>query len=222
MKSNKTERDNLGESLVESLGASDLPDIAVEASDIALDIALNDGLLKDIPIFGWLAKAYSTYRSITDRMFLKKVALFLSGVSNASATDREKFKDHLNSEPEFRKKVGENLLLLIDRHERLEKSYLLGKLMAKVVEGKCSSDVFLRIAAALDHSTVEDLEALQRHSQYIKDLPESIQQSLYKSHLLDMEIHAVSVAEPYVNISITYKLNSLGEKLLEYALSTES
>ena len=210
---------NLGESLIESVGAAGLTEIALEASDIALDLALNDGLLKDIPVFGWLAKGYSAYRNIADRLFLKKVALFLSGVGKASASEREKFKSELNRDPEFRKRVGENLLLLINRHERLEKSYLLGKLMTKVIEGACSYEFFLRIAAAIDHSTVEDLEDLRTHAKDVKGLPDSVQQSLYKSHLLDMDIHANSLFDDsMVSVSVTYKLNALGEKLIEYAL----
>src|SRR5687767_7830531 len=120
MQSDNSEKDNLGELLIESVGLSSLTDIATEASDIALDIVLNDGLLKEIPVFGWLVKAYSAYHSITDRMFLKKVALFLSGVGHAPQAERQNFRSKLDSEPAFRKKVGENLLLMIDKHERLE------------------------------------------------------------------------------------------------------
>lgn len=222
MKSDKSEKDNLGESLIESVGLSSLTDIAIEASDVALDIALNEGLLKEIPVFGWLAKAYSTYHSITDRMFLKKVALFLSGVGHASEEERQNFKNKLDNEPEFRKKVGENLLLLIDRHERLEKSFILGKIFSKVIEGNCPHDIFLKIAAALDHSSIEDLEDLHKHSENVKDLPESVQQSLYKSHLLDMEMEGYSIDGTIIDITATYKLNLIGEKLLEYGMSSES
>lgn len=217
MQPDKAKRDSLEESLIESVGSSSLSDIALEASDIALDAVLDNGLLKEIPVFSWLAKAYSTYQSITDRMFLKKVALFLSGVSHAPETERRDFKNKLDNEPKFRKKVGENLLLLIDKHERLEKSFILGKIMAKLIEGKCSNEDFLRIAAALDHSIVEDLELLQKHFDNIKDLPEDIRQSLYKSHLLDIEMEGHNF-DPFVDISVTYKLNALGKKLIEYGL----
>lgn len=136
------DKESLGESLIESVGSCGLTEIAEEVADVALDSALDDGLLKDVPVFGWLAKGYSTYRSITDRMLLKKLALFLSGVSEASESDRGKFRSDLNNDPKFRKRVGENLLLLIDRHERLEKSYLLGKLMAKVIEKNAPMSFF--------------------------------------------------------------------------------
>ena len=217
------EEKNLGASLIESVGASSLSEIAGEAAEIALDSTLKDGLLKDIPVFGWFFKAYSAYHSITDRMFLKKVALFLSGVSEASENEREKFRNDLNNDVEFRKKVGENLLLLINKHERLEKSYLLGKLMAKVIEEKCSNELFLRLAAALDRATVEDLEDLKKHWQSIKNLPESVQQGLYKCGLLDMKINAVATdIMPHVSASINYKLNIVGEKLIEYGLTDNS
>jgi hypothetical protein len=218
MQSKKTEKDTLGESLVESFGLPSLSDIAVEASDIVLDVGLDDGILKEVPVFGWLIKAYSTYHSITDRIFLKKLALFLSGVSHASEEERKNFKSKLNSEPAFRKKVGENLLLLIDRHERLEKSHILGKVFSKVIEGKCSNQLFLKIAAALDHTSIEDLEELQENSKNLTKLDESVQQSLYKSNLLDMEMEGISLDETLVEISPSYKLNIIGEKLLEYGM----
>jgi hypothetical protein len=219
MQSGKSNSNNLGESLIESVSSTGLSEIAIEAAEVALDLTLNDGLLKDIPVFGWLVKGYSTYNSITDRMFLKKVALFLNGVSQASEDERQKFKASLDTEPEFRKKVGENLLLLIDKHERLEKSFILGKVMAKVIEGKCSHEDFLRIAAAIDRAIIEDLEQLQKHFDNIKGLPENIRQSLYKSHLLDIEIEGYSISNPFVSISVNYKNNELGKKLVEYGLS---
>ena len=194
--------------------------MAAEASEVALDIFLDDEILKEIPVFGLLVKGYRTIISITERLFLKKVALFLFGVGKASASAREKYKSRLDSDPDFRKKVGENLLLLIDRHERLDKSYILGQLMARVVEGKCAYDDFLRIAAALDKSTIEDLKYLASSYNNIRGIPESIRQSLYKSDFLDMQYEGYSEPDDdWVEVETSFKLNSIGNMLVEYVFS---
>lgn len=214
----KKEKNNLAESLIESVGFSSLSDVSVEASDIALDLLLKDGLFKDIPVIGWLFKSGSAIKSITERLFLKKVALFLYGVGKASLRERKIFKNKLSNDPKYKIKVGENILLLIDRHDRLEKSYMLGQLMSKVITGECTFDLFLRIATALDHSTIEDIKDLYTHTKNIDNLTESVQQNLYKNNLLDMDISAYIISEPYVSISIKYKLNQLGEKIIEFNL----
>lgn len=77
------------------------------------------------------------------------------------------------------------------------------------------------MAAALDRSIVEDLEDLRKNWQSIKDLPDNVQQGLYRSGLLDIDVKE-HILESFVVTSVTYKLNNLGEKLVEYALADNS
>src|SRR5262245_61944564 len=101
--------ESLDLSLIESIKSSDLKDIAVDLSEIGLDSLLEDGLLKDIPVFGSLVKLYKTGQTIRDALFAKKLLLFLQGISKVSPEQRRATIEKLNASEDFQKQVGENL-----------------------------------------------------------------------------------------------------------------
>lgn len=218
MKTEDQKTNNFGTSLIESVAVPNLTDMAEEAAELALDSLLNDGLLKDVPVFGWLFKGYGAYRNITERIFLKKLGTFLYGVSEASQSQREKFRQAMIGDPLNKKQFGERLLLLIDRHERVEKSFLLGQLMAKVIEGELSKELFQRLAAAIDRITVEDLEELKLHQGNIVALGEHVKQGLYRAGLVDLDLSGYQFSE-FVDVSVDYKINGLGKALLEHGFA---
>jgi hypothetical protein len=133
-----TERSSLGVELIGSLKESNLVEVATEIGEVALDSFLQQGLLREVPILGWLVKFYGAQQSIRDRLFVKKIAAFYKGAGKASPEERAKFRKKIETNKEYQKKVGESLLLLIERHERFEKSLLLGRLFASLMSGDLS------------------------------------------------------------------------------------
>ncbi|MDX6531677.1 MAG: hypothetical protein QOH41_3967 [Blastocatellia bacterium] len=67
-----TERSSLGVELISSLNESNLVEVATEIGEVALDSFLQPGVLREIPIFGWLVKFYGAQQSVRDRLFVKK------------------------------------------------------------------------------------------------------------------------------------------------------
>jgi hypothetical protein len=156
----KNNEQNLGDSLLESVAQAGAIDIASDVSEMALDSLLEEGLLKDVPVFGWMAKLYAVTRTVRDRIFLKKVASFLFGTKSASQGAKDEFRARIEGDPEFRREVGENLVLLLERHDHFEKSKLLGKVFAAQISGDIDYDTFLRIATAIDRAPIADLRRL--------------------------------------------------------------
>lgn len=118
---------NMGVSLIESVCTAGVADVAVGVADLALDAVLDEGVLKDIPGFGWLVKGYGVVNTVRDRLFLKKVAMFLYGVGQIGENERREFRDRLGADEGYCRKVGENLVLLLDRQDNFDKAYILGK-----------------------------------------------------------------------------------------------
>ncbi len=238
MKVSKKENSNLSISLVDSIGQSNLSEVAAEAGDVILDSLLEDGVLKDVPVFGWLFKAYNAGQSISDRLFMRKVAAFLYGVGDAPAEKREEFQREVAEDDKYRRKVGENLLLLIDRHERLEKSALLGRMFASHVKGDLTHELFLRLAAALDRAITEDLQGLQRSGMYdeyeghylLHMLDEHVKEGLNRCGLVGIESHLEtreiqrSLERDYsgVRMRVDYRLSDLGKLFVEHAFHLPS
>jgi hypothetical protein len=229
----KERRSNLGLELISSLRESELGEIAEEIAEMALDSVLQDGLAKDVPIVGWILKFRSAYKGISERIFLKKIPYFLRGASRASPVERAKFAEKIKIEKRFQKKVGENLILLIERHERFEKSLLLGRLFASVMRGDMSHELFMRLSAALDKAIVEDLEVLKGSEKEGDSLHDHFE-GLYRCGLMDlklsvrplnrraMEMEMQRGVEMERLVEVRYRLNELGNLFIEHALEVDT
>lgn len=209
--------DNLGGSLIASVSKAGASDIAAEAAEIALDSVLNGGLLEEVPVFGWLMKSYNVAGAIRERVFLKKVANFLAGTSNVSDSERAKFQTEIQADAGFSRKVGEGLVLLLDRHEDFDKSYILGKTFSRYMRGHIQYDQFLKIAKSIDLAYIGDLRCLAEYYNRIKSyepksgkrfsdfLDDHISQSLYSSGLVRSQGYTES----------RYLPNNVGEEILQ-------
>jgi len=152
-----------GDSLVKSITNARVLEVATDVCEIALDSTLDEGLLKEVPVFGWIVKATGAVSTVRDRLFLKKVALFLANTSDLSLSERMIFEQNLDNDPTLRKKVGESLFLLLDRHEELEKPEILGRVFARYVKGQIELEEFQRAALAIDRCPATVLKKLDEH-----------------------------------------------------------
>ena len=215
-KNEKEANNSLGTSLVKSVSKEGASDIAADAAEMALDSFLDEGLLEEVPVFGWLKKSYNIYGTVRDRLFLKKVANFLAGTSNIPDEKRSQFLEELQDDPEFSKRVGENLVLLLERHEDFEKSSILGKVFSRYVCGDIEYDQFLKLAKSIELAFIGDLQNLHTYYERIQSydstqgkpfndwLDDQTCQSLYLSGLIRSEGYTEN----------TYHPNAIGEDLL--------
>jgi len=181
-----------------------------------LDVILDEGLLEEVPVFSWLKKSYNVVRTVRDRIFLKKVANFLVGTRNISEEDRKRFLENLSDDSEFSKKVGESLVLLLERQDNFEKALILGKLFSRYVRGHIEYEAFLKLAKAVETAFIGDLRNLGEYYARIDSydpkqgkpfsdwLDDATSQSLYTSGLIRSE----GVTEN------TFHPNEVGEELL--------
>jgi hypothetical protein len=209
--------DNLGGSLIASVSKAGASDIAAEAAEIALDSMINGGLLEEVPVFGWLMKSYSVAGAIRERIFLKKVANFLTGTSNVSDSERAKFQAEIQADAGFSRKVGEGLVLLLDRQEDFDKAYILGKAFSRYMRGHIQYEQFLKMAKSIELAYIGDLKCLAKHYERIKSYdPESGKsfsdflddhtgQSLYSSGLVSSQGYSEN----------SYHPNNVGEEILQ-------
>lgn len=156
----KTRDMNLGDSLIESVLRAGAADVGSKVSEIALCAVLEEDLFRDVPVLGWLWKLYAVGRTVRDHLFLKKIALFLFGTQSATRESKEEFRKKTEGNLKFRRKVGENILLLLERHDSFDKSELLGRIFAEFVDGKIDYGMFLRIATSIDRVPISDLHLL--------------------------------------------------------------
>ena len=87
----QSNEDDLGLSLIETLGATDLSSISEDLVEVALDSLLEDGLLKDIPVVSTIIGVSKSAISIRDKLLARKVLYFLQGLKDITDEERNKF-----------------------------------------------------------------------------------------------------------------------------------
>jgi len=206
---------------------SEIPEVASELAEVSLDTFIDDEIIKDIPILGVSFKIIHSVKGIREKIFEHKLKLFLNEFSNLKKEEIENFRDRLKKDPQFEKRAGETIILLLERHERFEKSVILGKFFHQLIIGKCSHELFLRLSASLDRITIEDLESFYENFSSINDIPEPTKQGLYRSGLLDFSIKAgVNIHGPHlfgvvdnVEVKMDYKISDLGFSFMNFAFN---
>lgn len=150
------DQDNIQNSFNTTLIDSNLSDLGIDISELAIDSVLNDGLLKDIPIVGTIVSLTRFSANIHDRLFLKKILSFLNELKNISPEKRKKLIEDIDNSKEYRVRVGEKLLYIIDSCEDYEVSELVGVLFKAFTEELISYEDFLNGSSAIRKINAKD------------------------------------------------------------------
>lgn len=152
-----------GRALMRSIWSRSVGDITTEGMDILFDSALQEGPLRDIPVVGWLVKTYGAMNTVRDWLLVRKILRFLRGTQATTAEERRAFAERMEADPAYQRKVGEELFLLLDRHETVDKSELLGRVFAALIRQEVAYEEYQRYAFIIDQLFLQDLLHLERH-----------------------------------------------------------
>ena len=98
---------NISFSLSESINDNILS-ILSNASEIALDSILEDGLLKEIPFFTTLISVYHIGHQFSELHYLKKLAIFIDEI-NKNSIEEDKRKHYIKKLTSKTKKMNKDL-----------------------------------------------------------------------------------------------------------------
>ena len=130
--------------------------------EVGIDGVLDDNLLKEIPFISTAISVYRIGRSIAERHYIKKLAVFLESIASGIADDktRQQHIDKINQSNESRDKELEYLLVLIDRYVSADKPVLLGKLYLAFLDGKIIWEELTMYAEVVDRFLYLDCRTL--------------------------------------------------------------
>jgi hypothetical protein len=138
--------------------AKDRPvlDLALSAGEVVGDFLSEDGLISGIPIISTAFKTVKALDSFRDRLFMARLIAFIEGADEMSPEDRIALGKKLDS-PDG-KRVGETLLLVLEKVTDLDKPRLLGLLLRRFAEGRINARELRYLATAIDLSFADDLK----------------------------------------------------------------
>lgn len=193
--------------LVDSIVKSDSKKLVADITEFTIDQLLDDDLLKEIPVVEWVVKAKSVYNSITDRVLLAKLVRFLFGLSEMTRYEKEKWeKEKIKSEGD-KKKIGEKLLLIIDKYNDLDKAGMLGEVFKAYMRDALEAQDMFEIGEAVGMCRASDLQAL-RDAEEEQGVPLAI---LVPSGLAVMQTNfQTGTTVGTINIDIPLRLTKTG------------
>lgn len=143
--------------LVESLEVKRLGELAADCAELGLDSILDDGIVKDIPILRTAVSIAKIGFNIRDRIYIKKIASFLSQIGNTTQEQREAFIEKYCGDT---KRFEEAVLLILEQADSVEKSCLIGKVFRACILGEISYEDALKLSTMVNKAFWGDLKQL--------------------------------------------------------------
>jgi len=218
-------------SLVNSITSDNLKDITIEGAEIALDLFLEEGVLKQIPFFGTFYKGFKATMGIRESIFAKKVFKFLSELKDIPKEKRVEFVNKLDCDDNYQTKVGEKLIILIEQLDDIEKPKIIGRLLKSSINEEIEYETFLRLSSVVQKSFLPDLLKLKPNGSTTRF------SQLTKEHFAMLGLMSIKIEENTrdkeiinaarlggsgdINIPpiLIYELNELAGKLIKYGLT---
>lgn len=150
-----------GRALVRTVAGNQLGDAIFDLAEVALDQNLAEGVLKDLPIVGTLVKLARVKQSVSEELFLRKLARFLADLNAVPIEEREKLLEQYPDTSAEQQVLGENLLLALERLDDIKKPAILARFFAAYIRSKIDYLTFTRLARALEKFNIELLPNLQ-------------------------------------------------------------
>jgi len=149
---------NLQKEIIETIKSDNFIELISEVGDITFENFLENDSFKDIPILGFLIKGKNIINEIQDKLFAKKILSFLKQLEGTSNQSRSKQINKIEHDSEYKIKVGEKLLYLLNDAEDYEKSEYIGKLFKSFLEEKIEYNDFLRCVNSINRINIVDFK----------------------------------------------------------------
>lgn len=149
--------ENIDKSLTQTIISSDLQGVSTDLMESILDSTLNEGLLRDIPVLGSIVGLGKSAITIRDRIFLKKILSFLSGIGHVSDDERRKMIEKIDNNKNTKIKVGEKLIYLLDKCDDHISAEYISQFFCAYLKGKISYQDFLRGGTIIQNIFLDDL-----------------------------------------------------------------
>lgn len=146
----------LSHSLEDFLKKDDLSNLAVSFGEVGIDAILENGILKDIPILSSILGGINAIGSVRDALFAKKLVSFLSELSDIPVEQRQNMIDLIDNSNDFKVKVGEKLIYIIEKAEDHYTSKIVAIFFAEFLTEKITYDQFLKVSRIINNMFIGD------------------------------------------------------------------
>lgn len=143
-----------------------------DIGEMMIDTVLKDGVLKDVPILGTIVGVGKCIKNVYDIRFAKKLIAFLIPIKDVPSEKRIEAIKKWEEDENYKGKVGDTLIGMIERCDDTVKATWLSKLFYELVLKSNFSRLFMRAEKTLSSLSVMDVQAFlnmpKEHYSHIK------------------------------------------------------
>ncbi|AIM60332.1 hypothetical protein IX49_07265 [Cellulophaga lytica] len=169
-------KENLEISLIETL-TDDSLEFSGEIVELTIDQFIDNGLLKDIPFFSVFYKSLKTVQGIRDALFAMKIYKFIKEFNEIKNNEKNNFIVKISSNTKERIKVGQTLIMILEKIDELEKTQMIAKVFAAYLKEEINRSEFSQICSIIEKSFIDDLYSFVKMEKY-DDISIEVQSSL--------------------------------------------
>jgi hypothetical protein len=192
--------------------------LGAEYLDSILNEVVQEKVLGEVPILKTILAVSKTWNGISNYLFAKKLLTFLFELADVSAKEKEELLAKLDSPK--KQEITDQLLIVLDKHDRLIKSTIQGRLFKGMIRGYLSKKDYFsltHIVSSIDTESFDPLATFYK-AEGIGAFPHNDIYSLASHKLITIDnshIGLVGGGGPQ------YKRNRLGIMLVIVGLKTK-
>ncbi|HEX8577704.1 MAG TPA: hypothetical protein VF677_15565 [Flavobacterium sp.] len=211
--------------ILTAIKSKEITSITRDLTEVAIDLMLENGILKDLPIVGTLYNVYNFSQNVSNAFFAKKILKFLLELNDIPESERLEFIQKLESGEETQK-VGEKLLVVLNKFDDVDKATILGRIFKITISEEIELSTFTRLAYMIDKVYLQDLKELK--NKFVDNLSSDTRHNLSQVGILNQTLKDNREHEEYVFRNtgkrefyppkFEYEISDYGEILIKHGL----
>ena len=200
---------------------SDFGKISKDVLEMPLDSFIDNETLKKVPFFGTIVNLYNLSSTISDKIFANKLIHFLKKIEDINPNIIQREIQYIDDSNEYKHKVGEKILEIINRIDSEEKPKIIGRLFKNFILKKIPYIEFLKFCYLIEQLFYFDVIKLidydERNSLFVEQEIEIYNFGLCEGLGIG-EWGEISNKEKEYQDKVKAKITDLGKKLVEFGL----
>lgn len=169
-------KQNLENSLFETLTDKSF-ELSGDLVELTVDQFIENDLLKEIPFFSIFFKSIKTVQGIRDALFTMKVYKFIKEFEEIKHREKSKFLDKITSDRKERIKVGQTLIMILDKIDEVDKTQIIANLFTAYIKSDLTKSEFIQLCSIVEKAFLENLLLFFKMKKY-DDLSDEVQANL--------------------------------------------
>ncbi|MBI5381110.1 MAG: hypothetical protein HZA31_04355 [Opitutae bacterium] len=185
-----------------------LVEAALELAEVGFDQFLSSDLTKDIPIVGTAIKICTAADNIRNRLYAAKLHAFIRESERIPEDKKNTFRKKITSSPEEFNRLGENLLLLLERMSDVERPAIMATVFLSFLDGHIDQDTLRRLWEAITDAYLDDIKTLLGY-------PTTVPNNAHLRYLHKTGLTELESGKTFDSVGhLSFKVSDLGYRLI--------